>query len=389
MERANVQKLKEIILELQSELGKRGGINSRVLHSLNSMQAIKSASRQDIENDNEEKELESENDEGFNCEIVSMEHPGDIYVDAGSTIGWMIKNTGNRIFDKDVKLGFICGDGLLISSYNIPRANINQTVFVKLNFYSFSKPGIYETVFRLTHGAKYFGPSLRVKFRVIAESPGGPYDQPSMKPAPQLRDLKNMPPAQRQAQSQSRSQSQAQRQQQQPQQQQRQQRSQSQLTPQQRQQRQQRHQQYARQRGAAPHASQAAQAQAQAQARVQAHSRAQAAAVAAQQGRSFARPPQAAPRANDRRGGGTGGTPGGPSSQSVQRRASSGNQLLNCLCGQELVLMEVQKAYRGKKVYCDICRKQCKEIVFHCPKGDCKEHRGGFDLCGNCSSVQS
>ena len=41
--------MRQMILDLRSKLGKRGGINVRVLHSLNSMQAIKSATTQDIE----------------------------------------------------------------------------------------------------------------------------------------------------------------------------------------------------------------------------------------------------------------------------------------------------------------------------------------------------
>ena len=64
---------------------------------------------------------------------------------------------------------------------------------MKLNFYSFSKPGVYQTVFHFKTYAwlRYcnFGPSSHVQFRVITESPDTLYDEPAMKPAPRLRDL--------------------------------------------------------------------------------------------------------------------------------------------------------------------------------------------------------
>ena len=54
---------------------------------------------------------------------------------------------------------------------------------MKLNFYWFSEPGVYQTVFHLTHGIRYsnFGSSSHV--------PGAHYDEPAMQPALQLREL--------------------------------------------------------------------------------------------------------------------------------------------------------------------------------------------------------
>ena len=43
---------------------------------------------------------------------------------------------------------------------------------------------------------------------------------------------------------------------------------------------------------------------------------------------------------------------------------------LSCLCGAHLIYLDVKQAYKGKKVYCDICSKVCKESIFHCPAGD-------------------
>jgi len=50
--------------------------------------------------------------------------------------------------------------------------------------------------------------------------------------------------------------------------------------------------------------------------------------------------------------------------------------------------LDVKQAYKGKKVYCDICSKVCKQSIFHCPSGDIKAHPGGFDLCYACGGSQ-
>jgi len=61
---------------------------------------------------------------------------------------------------------------------------------------------------------------------------------------------------------------------------------------------------------------------------------------------------------------------------------------LKCLCGATLIYLDVKRAYKGKKVYCDICSKVCKQSIFHCPSGDIKAHPGGFDLCYQCGGSQ-
>jgi len=61
---------------------------------------------------------------------------------------------------------------------------------------------------------------------------------------------------------------------------------------------------------------------------------------------------------------------------------------LKCLCGATLIYLDVKQAYKGKKVYCDICSKVCKQSIFHCPSGDIKAHPGGFDLCYACGGSQ-
>merc|ERR1719245_17656 len=61
---------------------------------------------------------------------------------------------------------------------------------------------------------------------------------------------------------------------------------------------------------------------------------------------------------------------------------------LKCLCGATLIYLDVKQAYKGKKVYCDICSKVCKQCIFHCPSGDIKSHPGGFDLCYQCGGSQ-
>lgn len=61
---------------------------------------------------------------------------------------------------------------------------------------------------------------------------------------------------------------------------------------------------------------------------------------------------------------------------------------LKCLCGATLMYLDVKQAYKGKKVYCDICSQVCKQSIFHCPAGDIKAHPGGFDLCYNCGGSQ-
>lgn len=61
---------------------------------------------------------------------------------------------------------------------------------------------------------------------------------------------------------------------------------------------------------------------------------------------------------------------------------------LSCLCGATLIYLDVKQAYKGKKVYCDICSKVCKDFIFHCPAGDIRSHPGGFDLCYACGGSQ-
>merc|ERR1712154_230663 len=61
---------------------------------------------------------------------------------------------------------------------------------------------------------------------------------------------------------------------------------------------------------------------------------------------------------------------------------------LKCLCGATLIYLDVKQAYKGKKVYCDICSQVCKQCIFHCPAGDIRSHPGGFDLCYACGGSQ-
>merc|ERR1719295_793809 len=71
-----------------------------------------------------------------------------------------------------------------------------------------------------------------------------------------------------------------------------------------------------------------------------------------------------------------------------KKEATKKESNLKCLCGATLMYLDVKQAYRGKKVYCDICSSVCKQCTFPCPAGDIKSHPGGFDLCYNCGGSQ-
>jgi len=60
---------------------------------------------------------------------------------------------------------------------------------------------------------------------------------------------------------------------------------------------------------------------------------------------------------------------------------------LECLCGTELILTNVCSSYKEKYregIICNLCTVRCIDDIYHCPKGDVKQHPGGFDLCLFC-----
>ena len=107
----------------------------------------------------------------FDAEILKTKHPRDILANASANMTWHVKNIGLKPFGDNIKLVFMSGDALLISTYNkIPNAKINEIIQIKISFNAYSTPGVYETNFKLTHDGKHFGPNLQAKINVIDAS---------------------------------------------------------------------------------------------------------------------------------------------------------------------------------------------------------------------------
>ena len=54
----------------------------------------------------------------------------------------------------------------------------------------------------------------------------------------------------------------------------------------------------------------------------------------------------------------------------------------------ELKKIEVTKTYRGHGQWytqCNICYKKPQELVYHCRRGQCNEHKFGYDVCETCA----
>eukprot|EP00486_Rosalina_sp_Unknown_P000267 CAMPEP_0201568548 /NCGR_PEP_ID=MMETSP0190_2-20130828/9677_1 /ASSEMBLY_ACC=CAM_ASM_000263 /TAXON_ID=37353 /ORGANISM="Rosalina sp." /LENGTH=635 /DNA_ID=CAMNT_0047989785 /DNA_START=151 /DNA_END=2058 /DNA_ORIENTATION=+ len=379
--------------------------------------------------DNRDNRDDHNGDNDYNASVENTEHPGDIATNASATMTWNIKNNGNKSFGDNCKLAFVSGDGLLVSQYHIPNAKPNEVVKISMSFNAFSTPGTYETNFRLCANGKQFGPQLIVKINVI--DPNKLMPNPSIHPIgtqqPQQSSQKPLQPQQRQ-------------QQQPPPQHQPYgappvQHSNNppsywgpQPPPQQQQQPQPQPQPYGapyqpypaqprpnyyqappqqppqQQQQQPPPQAHAYQAQAQAQAPVIAapvqrepqrepspepikprRASPKAATSVIHQGATslFAPDTDAATesKSNKEKKGGWFGF--GKKKEAVKKESN-----LSCLCGAHLIYLDVKQAYKGKKVYCDICSKVCKESIFHCPAGDIRSHPGGFDLCYACGGSQ-
>eukprot|EP01083_Nonionella_stella_P085434 236927_1 len=356
----------------------------------------------------------------YDAFVCDTQHPGDIGTNASATMTWSIKNTGYKSFGDHCKLAFVSGDGLLVSQYQIPNALPHDTVRVTMSFNAFSTPGTYETNFRLCCNGKQFGPQLIVKINVIdprisnvmpnpsSVRPLQPR-QPPMQPVPP-RHIQRMQPVQppmqpRQPQMQSRQppmqpvrpptqppvrQPLPSTQQpphyapwQQPQ---------TQYTtpnmnyyPQQPPQALQplRKPQPQPQPQPQPKPIKAPSPKMQPLTQPQPQPRAE----PVRSGPSFNEATSLFPSAGDVKEENK-DTKGGWFGWGKKKAPTKKESNLKCLCGATLMYLDVKEAYKGKKVYCDICSTVCKQCIFHCPSGDIKSHPGGFDLCYACGGSQ-
>ena len=190
----------------------------------------------------------------FDAKIVKIEHPGNLCVNERASIRWIVKNTGSNRFGNNVKFKFVSGDALLLSNYEIPNADVNETVSIKLNFIAMEKAGFYQSQLRLCrqdptakNNHRCFGEIFKVDLNVLSKE----------------------------------------------------------------------------------------------------------------------------------------------LAEKVQSLTGRSISPLHCICGEQLVYIESTQAYKkDETVYCDKCPKDdCKGWVFHCPKGKCKDHKGGWDLCQDCANV--
>merc|ERR1712228_764896 len=322
------------------------------------------------------------------AKVERVDHPGNIRTNASATMKWHIRNCGNAQFGDRCKLAFVSGDGLLVSHYNIPNAKPSELVQVSMSFNAFSTPGTYETNFRLCSNGKQFGPHLIVKINVMDPN------KMMMRPPPQQqqaqyqhnRNNSNQPPShwgqQQRPTPQTRQQPMNYYQQQSPPQQQPMPPPQRKIQPRPR---------------PRPQPQPQIQPKPQIQRRPEPKPQPQPVAIKkaspkpvvdAYRGPRFEEPTslfqdgdddQSKDKSKEKKGWfGWGKKKGDVKKEST----------LKCLCGATLIYLDVKQAYKGKKVYCDICSKVCKQSIFHCPSGDIKAHPGGFDLCYQCGGSQ-
>jgi len=59
---------------------------------------------------------------------------------------------------------------------------------------------------------------------------------------------------------------------------------------------------------------------------------------------------------------------------------------VKCICGEILIAMSPQQAYKNIKVYCDVCNIECSsdETIYHCPSNKTENHPDGYDMCIKC-----
>lgn len=344
---------------------------------------------------------------GWAAEVESTEHPGDIATNASATLSWRIKNTGFKPFGNRCKLSFVAGDGLLVSQYHIPNANPGETVKVSMSFNAFSTPGTYETNFRLSSDGQQFGPQLIVKINVL--------DPANLMPKPSVHPIQNQAPPRNSYPPQQPVAVQQQPptywgQQQQPVQPQPVQPNYCPPAP--------RLQPQEWRQATVPQANYyqpppqqiQAQPQPQVQPRPQSQPKPQVQVAPEpdpepepvrhstpppsrsddyyRSGPRFKEPtslfdvddePESKDNGKDKKG----WFGWGKKKEAVKKESN-----LKCLCGATLMYLDVKQAYKGKKVYCDICSQVCKQCIFHCPAGDIKSHPGGFDLCYACGGSQ-
>ncbi|ETO11913.1 hypothetical protein RFI_25462 [Reticulomyxa filosa] len=105
----------------------------------------------------------------YDAEVVTEAALGDVKPNANATMSWNVKNTGRYPFDSQCKLAFVDGDGLLVNGYSIPNCQPGAYVWINVSFNAFRTPGAYETFFRLTHDNIQFGPRLHVKMNVVTD----------------------------------------------------------------------------------------------------------------------------------------------------------------------------------------------------------------------------
>eukprot|EP01084_Bolivina_argentea_P211681 360032_1 len=59
---------------------------------------------------------------------------------------------------------------------------------------------------------------------------------------------------------------------------------------------------------------------------------------------------------------------------------------IQCICGKKMTKISTTKLYHGSGVVCDACRNNTKnDIIWHCDDEKNTIHKGGFDICLECS----
>merc|ERR1719361_3066884 len=334
------------------------------------------------------------------AKVERVSHPGNIRTNASATMKWHIRNCGNRPFGDRCKLAFVSGDGLLVSHYNIPNAKPSELVEVSMSFNAFSTPGTYETNFRLCSNGKQFGPHLIVKIAVMDPSkmmmPRPPQQR---QPPPQYQANRNTPNGQP------------------PSHWGHQQQQQQQLRPPTRSQQSMNNFNYPRQpqqpmpppqRNVQPRVQPQPQPRPRAQIQPKPQPKPKPQPIerksepkpepirkastspieSSYRGPRFEEPTSLFQDGDDDQSTDKGKEKKGWFGWGKKKGDVKKESTLKCLCGATLIYLDVKQAYKGKKVYCDICSKVCKQSIFHCPSGDIKAHPGVFDLCYQCGGSQ-
>eukprot|EP01084_Bolivina_argentea_P121134 214709_1 len=68
-------------------------------------------------------------------------------------------------------------------------------------------------------------------------------------------------------------------------------------------------------------------------------------------------------------------------------------EYISCICGVMMTKMRMRDVYEEPYyMTCHKCKQQIKkdnDIIYHCNKGNCDEHKDGYNLCVNCSIKQN